>query len=122
MPRILLTLLLVITVGCSRPAADDAANVQLTVKTTPSPAVVGENQLEVELPGSPAQSLSVEANMSHPGMAPVTATLTSTDGTHWRAPLKLTMAGDWFLIVRGDLKDGHKLERQVPLPGVVASP
>lgn len=119
MTRILAALLLLTALACSRPpAGEDAASVQLTVKTTPAPARVGDNQLEVELFGGQAQSLSVEANMSHPGMTPVTATLSSQDGTRWQAPLKLTMAGDWFLIVRGQLKDGRKLERQIPLPGV----
>lgn len=124
MARILaLILISTLFLACARPpAGDDVASVQVTMKTTPAPARVGDNTLDVELFGAKAKSLTVEANMSHPGMTPVSASLTSQDGTRWQAPLKLTMAGDWFVIVRAELEDGRKLERQLPLPGVVSAP
>lgn len=123
MGRILALLLLLSLVGCSRPSGgDEAAGVQLTARTTPAPARVGDNQLQVELQGGQAKNLTVEATMSHPGMAPVMATLSPGQNNTWQAPLKLTMAGDWVLIVRGELSDGRKLERQIPLPGVVSGP
>ncbi|MCE7874777.1 hypothetical protein DYH09_31025 [bacterium CPR1] len=119
-----MVLLLLVTVGCSRPATgrgDQAAEVQLTVQVTPGPRV-GDNLLQVEVLGGEPARLEVEATMSHAGMTPVLAPLTRVEGARWQAPLKLTMAGDWILILRGELKDGRKLERQIPLPGVVASP
>lgn len=120
-----MVLLLLVTVGCSRPAAqggDQAAEVQFTIQVTPAPPRVGDNQLQVEVFGGEPARLEVEANMSHAGMTPVLAPLTRAEGARWQAPLKLTMAGDWFLIIRGEMKDGRKIERQIPLPGVVASP
>lgn len=126
MARILALILLLgmlVSPGCSRPqAGGEVTGVEVGMKTAPAPPRVGENALEIELTGAKARSLSVEANMSHPGMTPVSANLTSQDGTRWQAPLKLTMAGDWFVIVRAELEDGRKLERQIPLPGVVSSP
>ncbi len=125
MSRFFLLLVALVTVGCSRPAApetDQASEVQFTVQVTPSPPRVGENELVVEVFGGEPARLEVEANMSHAGMTAVLAPLTRTQGPRWKAPLKLTMAGDWFLIVRGEMKDGRKIERQIPLPGVVASP
>lgn len=119
-----MVLLLLVTVGCSRPAqgGDQAAEVQLTVQVAPTPPRVGDNLLQVEVLGGEPARLEVEATMSHAGMTPVLAPLTRVEGARWQAPLKLTMAGDWILILRGELKDGRKLERQIPLPGVVASP
>ncbi len=56
--------------------------------------------------------------MSHPGMAPVTATLVEkSDGTY-EAPLQFTMAGDWIVLVTGQLAGGGQLKKQIEIAGV----
>ncbi len=56
--------------------------------------------------------------MSHPGMAPVTAALVEkSDGTY-EAPLQLTMAGDWIVLVTGQLAGGGQLKKQIEIAGV----
>jgi hypothetical protein len=66
--------------------------------------------------------LRLEGLMSHPGMAPVTAALVEKDDGTYEAPLQLTMAGDWIVLVTGELKDGSPLKKQIEIAGVRPAP
>jgi hypothetical protein len=62
--------------------------------------------------------LTLEGNMSHPGMVPVFAEATETEPGRYRSTLELSMAGDWYVLVTGALPDNRKIERQFEIKGV----
>jgi hypothetical protein len=62
--------------------------------------------------------LTVEGNMSHPGMAPVFAAVEEIEPGRYRAPIEFTMAGDWFLLVTGELPGGARFERKIDVANV----
>jgi YtkA-like len=66
----------------------------------------------------PHATLEVEADMSHPGMAPVFAAVEETTPGNYQAHLSFTMAGDWVVLLRITLPDGQKIERQVDVKSV----
>jgi hypothetical protein len=62
--------------------------------------------------------LRLEGLMSHPGMAPVTASVTERGNGEYYAPLQFTMAGDWILLVSGELSNGKPFKKQIEINGV----
>jgi hypothetical protein len=62
--------------------------------------------------------LRLEGLMSHPGMAPVSATVTERGNGEYEAPLQFTMAGDWVLIFTGELPGGGQITQQIEINGV----
>jgi len=62
--------------------------------------------------------LRLEGLMSHPGMAPITAPVTERGNGEYEAPLQFTMAGDWVLIVTGELSGGGQIKKQIEINGV----
>jgi hypothetical protein len=62
--------------------------------------------------------LRLEGLMSHPGMAPVVADVVERDAGTYDAPLQFTMAGDWILLVTGQLADGTPLNKRIEIAGV----
>ncbi len=53
--------------------------------------------------------LTLEAHMSHPGMAPVVTALTEGPDGQYTAGLPLTMTGEWHLVTSGALADGQRV-------------
>jgi len=109
--------------ACSRAPLAAAEDTLVTWSVSPSPAVTGPCTVEITLhtaSGVPIRGakLEVEGNMSHAGMKPSLGTATEVQPGVYRAPLELTMGGDWFLLIEGALPDGRKLERKLDLPGV----
>jgi len=52
-------------------------------------------------------------------MAPIFATAgEQAQPGRYQASLTFTMAGDWFLLVTGELADGRHLARRVDVPAV----
>ena len=90
----------------------------------PAPPRVGPVRLELTLtdPATrrPAEGarVRVEANMSHAGMRPVFAAASEEGGGRYLAPVELSMAGDWFLLIEADLPDSRIWRGQIDLPGV----
>lgn len=75
-----------------------------------------------EATGQPVQGAEVrlEGNMSHAGMTPVFSTAREVGPGRYKAPLELTMAGDWIVLIDATLSDGRTLQRQAELRGVGA--
>jgi hypothetical protein len=98
----------------------EAADVQLEWSVAPEPPQVGESFVSLSLADSAGlpianASIRLEANMTHPGMAPALATATESAPGRYTAPLTFSMAGDWFILVEATLPDGRTLERQIDL-------
>ena len=93
----------------------------VTWKIEPTPPVTGAVtvvQFTLHHPdGKPAEGakLHLEAHMSHPGMAPVTANVTERGNGAYEARVHLTMAGDWVFVVTGGLPDGARITRQIAI-------
>jgi YtkA-like len=110
-----------LTGACHRPA--QARNLTFEWSLSPARAVVGPAVLELRVLDAARRPvhgarLRVEAQMSHPGMAPVVAGATEgADGTY-SANLQFTMAGDWILLVAGSLSNGETVQYRIDVPGV----
>jgi hypothetical protein len=65
--------------------------------------------------------VSLEADMSHPGMAPVFGNTKEVAPGQYQGSLELAMPGDWVVLIHVTLPDGHQLERQLSVPGVTAN-
>ena len=62
--------------------------------------------------------LRVEGHMSHPGMTPIVVPATEREDGRYEAQMQFSMAGDWILVVTGDLGDGTRITEQVEVRGV----
>jgi hypothetical protein len=105
--------------GCWR-AAQKKSNVTLRCRVQPQPPQVGTDTVTIDLIDSGGRpvagaSISLEADMSHPGMAPVFGTVReSRAGSYW-STLNLNMPGDWTLLVKARLSSGEQIEQQLHL-------
>jgi hypothetical protein len=99
----------------------DAGDVELSWRL--SARVVGPATLTLTLTeksGAPLDgaAVRVEGHMTHAGMAPVLANVTSRGRGVYDAALEFTMQGDWALIVTAHLPDGRRLERRLDVANV----
>jgi hypothetical protein len=62
--------------------------------------------------------LRLEAFMTHPGMAPVTAIVDEQGSGRYRARVTFTMAGDWVVRLQGTRADGRAIVVQQDVRGV----
>ena len=85
----------------------------------PAPPAGGRDTLTrvtlTDLAGRPVPGarLRLEGHMSHPGMAPVTTRLTELADGKYEGRVRFSMAGDWILVVTGELADGSRIDRQL---------
>jgi hypothetical protein len=56
--------------------------------------------------------ITLEADMSHAGMAPVFEEASETEPGQYQAHLKFAMAGDWVILLHVRLPGGQTLERK----------
>jgi heme A synthase len=108
--------------GCNR-ATPTSPAVTIQFEVTPLPARVGAVTATFDLASSTAKPvvgahLSTEADMTHAGMSPVFGTVEETQPGRYESTLKLRMAGDWVILLRGRLPTGEKLRRQFELRDV----
>lgn len=110
--------------GCNKEGASvDAQDVKLEFAMRPDPPRVGAATATIQLTdreNRPVRgaALKLEGNMNHAGMEPVFADAKETAPGKYEATLQLTMGGDWFVLIEGNLPDGRKLKRKVDVPGV----
>lgn len=90
---------------------------------SPEPPTVGRATVTIKLADTAARpvsgaSITLEADMSHPGMAPVFEEASETGPGQYQAHLNFAMAGDWVVLLHLRLPGGQKLERQFNVSGV----
>ncbi len=91
----------------------------------PQPVRVGPITVNLKLSDAAAKPVSgaritLEADMSHPGMEPVFGEAKEIESGRYQGALQLNMSGDWVVLAHVILADGNKLERQINVPGVQA--
>lgn len=111
----LVTVAIVIGIGCHSPHASSDVKVEFQIK--PQPVRVGPVIISLALTdvaGHPVTRVRIaaEADMSHPGMSPVFATAKEVQPGLYESHFSLPMAGDWVVLWHGKLPSGERLERQ----------
>jgi len=107
--------------GCSRrtTTTDQAPHLRLDiVELRPDPPAVGQATLLVRLSdqeGRPIEgaTMSLRADMTHAGMAPVLEDAEEVGEGLYRVSFEWTMAGDWVITVSGTLEDGRTIRREL---------
>jgi YtkA-like len=84
---------------------------------------VGPATISIQIADAARKSLSgatveVEANMAHPGMAPVFGSVAETSPGNYRAQLRFAMSGDWVVSLRIKLPDGQTVEKTIDVRGI----
>jgi YtkA-like protein len=111
--------------GCHR-STGVSASVFVQSEITPRPVQVGPANVAVSLADSSGKPLvgarvTLEGNMTHPGMSPVFADAKELGGGRYQGQLNFSMGGDWVVLVHITSADGHKFERQLPAISVGTS-
>jgi hypothetical protein len=114
--------LVLLLAGCSR-GGQDVSDMRVDLAVDPSPPRRGVATVTAKLSDASGQpitgaSVEFEGDMNHAGMVPVLAQAAEVAPGQYQASLEFTMAGDWFILVRAILSDGHSMEHQVDVPGV----
>ncbi len=109
--------------SCHR-AADAAPELSVRQEITPQPAKAGPVVLSLQLSGAHAEpvtkaTITVEADMTHPGMSPVFGDAKEIEPGRYQANLDFTMGGDWVILTHIKLANGEKVERQMDVHGVL---
>ena len=109
--------------ACHKASEPALPAITIEHEIAPQPARVGSAAITLRLTDSSGKALTgaritLEGNMSHAGMAPVFAKAKEIEPGRYQAPLELTMAGDWIVLVHLTLSDGQKVERQFEIKGV----
>jgi hypothetical protein len=100
--------------------------VAIEYEIRPRPLRAGPAILTVRLrdsAGNPVAGarVSLEANMSHPGMAPVFGEAREGAPGQYQGRMEFAMAGDWVVLIHVTLPDGRKIDREESVPGVAAN-
>jgi hypothetical protein len=108
--------------ACDR-MAHPAPALDVAWSLAPSPATEGPSTLTVTVrdpAGAPVTNATVtlEADMSHAGMAPVFADGVDRGRGVYEIPFSFTMRGDWVLLVSVVLPDGARLQRRIDVANV----
>ncbi|HEX4031050.1 MAG TPA: FixH family protein [Terracidiphilus sp.] len=119
-------LLLAIATGavCAcRRSADPAQGISVEESIAPQPVRSGDETVTLRLADAARHPVAeahvqIEADMNHPGMAPLFSNAVETTPGSYRTPLTFTMGGDWVVLAHITLADGRRIERQWDVKGV----
>ncbi len=111
--------------GCHRQTAS-SPDIIVVHEIAPQPARVGLTTIALGLtdPSSrpvTAAHITLEGDMSHPGMAPVFGEASEVAPGRYQGKLNFSMGGDWAVLVHITMPNGQKLERQFDVRGVEAN-
>jgi hypothetical protein len=117
-----LCLLAQFSFGCSKPNQKSSA-LTFQYESQPSPPHVGSNVFIVKLNAKDGTALSgahvsLEGNMSHPGMSQAITDMEEVGAGTYRGSLNLSMRGDWIVEFHIAMADGRKVEREAELRNV----
>jgi hypothetical protein len=115
--------------GCFKPTESSlrvTPTVTIEHEVVPDPPRIGPVVLNFRLADAASSGIigahvTVEADMSHPGMAPVFADAKEVEPGRYQSHLTFAMAGDWVILLHITLPGGQKLERQIDVRGVRAN-
>ncbi|HEY0796030.1 MAG TPA: FixH family protein, partial [Acidisarcina sp.] len=108
--------------GCEK-RVTAASDLTAEVQVSPQPPVTAASTVSIQLGDLGTKPVSgavvtVEADMTHPGMAPIFSTAVEKSSGKYEAPITFTMRGDWILLVHIKTATGQTLERQIDVKGV----
>jgi len=94
-------------------------------ESDPTPSRGGRNTFTVTRTTSDGVRLagahvSLEGDMSHPGMSPVFGEAREIAPGQYRGTLDLNMLGDWTVVFHITLANGQSFDRQVQIPHIRA--
>lgn len=109
-------MLLAVGQGCRQQSASKP-NLTISYEVSPLPPRVGDVTITINITDGSKKPIAgarikLEGNMSHAGMAPVIADAEEIGPGRYQTSLKLTMAGDWQVLVHLILPDGRELDQQ----------
>ncbi len=110
-----------ISIGCGGPASDTVSAAWSIDPAPPATGVATVARITLKDKNQQAlrgAKLRLEGHMSHPGMAPVTSAITERGEGVYDARLQFSMAGDWTLVLTGELSDGTRITKQLGVSGV----
>ena len=120
-----LFILLAAVQGCRRHRQNTSQpNLTVSYEVSPLPARVGHDvTVTIKMKDGSEKPIDgahikLEANMSHAGMAPITAEASETGPGRYETRMKLTMAGDWQVLVLLTLPDDREVDQQFEIKGV----
>jgi YtkA-like len=111
--------------GCMQ-RNEPSSNLTLAYEVSPLPARVGPTTITLKLTDASGNAvtgarITLEGNMSHPGMPPVFADAREIEPGRYESEIDLSMAGDWYVLAHVSLPDGRKLDQQFEIKGVKAA-
>lgn len=112
----MLALAIFLAQGCSR-SSMAANDVRFVLASDPQPPRAGRNAFTVTLTSQagqpiPGAHVSLEGDMSHPGMSPAFADVKEIAAGRYQASLDLNMLGDWTVIAHIKLPNGRTFDRE----------
>ena len=116
----LILLAATLLVACGREKSTNTGNLNVTL--IPAPGKDGQ-AVTIQLTDASGQPVtdavvSIEGNMQHAGMAPVTVNGVRDDADgvkdgKYQVPFRFTMLGDWVLTVSSERADGTKVQQDI---------
>ena len=108
--------------GCHRQVAP-SPDIVFTHEIKPQPPRVGPASITLSLKDTAAKPvagahITLEGDMSHPGMAPVFGVANEISPGRYQGRLEFGMGGDWVVLVHATLQNGQHLERKIDVKGV----
>jgi hypothetical protein len=113
------------TSGCSK-SSDVSRDVDFACETEPKAPHLGRNTFTVTLNGPNRRALaganvSLEGDMSHPGMRPVFGEAKEINPGRYQGTLDLPMPGDWTVLFHITLPNGQTFDREMKIQNLQAT-
>jgi hypothetical protein len=111
--------------GCSK-SSQANNDIAFACKSDPQPPRTGRNTFTVSLTGPAGEPVagahvSLEGDMSHPGMSPVFAEAREINPGRYQGTLDLNMLGDWTILFHITLSSGRTFDREVIIQNLQAN-